>query len=250
MSGRLSDSERAAAHLTILSPLNTGIVDVHTDDGPCDYAVFRNGGGVAFIQKATEGGDWVDKGFEKVPPELKKKQLLLGLYHFANAGDPIRQAKHFLKTVAPFPEALLILDCETAPKGSTLGTMSAAQAAVFVKYVHAQTGRWPVFYTYESLLFTMMASASPEDRATLGKCSLWIAKYGPAPKPIPASWGAWRDWSMWQYSSSVENGPADQARYPRGVPGFARKSQDRSCFRGTLADLQLFWKTAGLEIQK
>lgn len=250
MTGRLSESERAAANLAVLPPLNTGIVDVHNGDGVCDLAAFRNGGGVAFIHKATEGGDFTDKAFARVMPELKKHGLLPALYHFANAGDPIRQAKHFLKTVAPYPEALLILDCETAPKGSRLGTMSAAQAAVFVKYVHEQTGRWPVFYTYESLLFTMMAKATPEDRAILGKCPLWIAKYGPPPKPIPQSWGAWKDWSMWQYTSSVDNGPSDQGRYPRGVPGFARKSQDRSCFRGTLADLQLFWKTAGLEIQK
>ena len=226
--------------------LTTGIVDVHASDGVCDLDVFKRSGGVAFIHKATEGGDFVDKAFARVMPRLKVHGLLAGAYHFANAGDPARQAEHFLRTVAPYPEALLILDCETAPAGSKLGTMSAAQAAVFVKLVRERTGRWPVFYTYESLLFAMMKAATPEDRATLGRCPLWIAKYGPPPKAMPAAWGAWADWSMWQYSSSVENGPADKVRYPRGVPGFARASQDRSCFRGTADELAVWWKTAGL----
>lgn len=244
--GCLTPAERAAAGLgPAVPPLVTGIVDVHNGDGACDLAAFRAGGGVAFIHKATEGGDFTDKAFARVVPTLRAEGLLIGLYHFANAGDPARQAEHFLRKVEPHPDALLILDCETAPKGSKFGTMNAAQAAVFVTRVRVASGRWPVFYTYESLLFSMMAKAAPADRATLGKCPLWIAKYGPPPKAMPASWGAWGDWSMWQYTSSVENGPADKVRYPRGVPGFKRRSQDRSCFRGTGEELALWWATCG-----
>lgn len=244
MTGRLSDVERAAAGLTTPSPLTTGIVDTHKDDGPCDLAAFKAGGGVAYIAKATEGGDFTDKAFARLMPTLKTAGLLAGAYHFGNGNDPVKQADHFLRTVAPHPEALLILDCETS-KGS-FGTMSYAQAAAFVERVHAATGRWPVFYTYESLLFASMTKASPETRTTLGRCPLWIAKYGPPPKAMPASWGAWVDYDLWQYSSSIDNGPADQVRYPRGVPGFARKSQDRSCFRGTADELAVWWKRAGL----
>lgn len=247
MTGRLSDAERVAAGLTTPSPvLTTGIVDVHKDDGPCDLAAFKAGGGVAFIHKATEGGDFTDKAFARVMPTLKAAGLLAGAYHFANARDPVIQAEHFLRTVAPHPEALLILDCET--NHSTFGTMTFSQAAAFVQHVHAKTGRWPVFYTYESMLFGQMAKASPEVRAILGKCPLWIAKYGPPPKVMPASWGAWGDWSMWQYSSSVDNGPADKVRFPRGVPGFKRKSQDRNVFRGDADALAVWWKTAGLDL--
>lgn len=226
--------------------LTTGIVDVHHADGRCDLAAFRAGGGVALIHKATEGGDFVDKSFATVLPTLKPAGILAGAYHFANAGDPIRQAEHFLRTVEAHPGALLVLDCETAPKGSKLGTMSAAQAATFVEHVHEATGRWPVFYTYDHLLRSMMRSAPAEVRATLGRCPLWLAKYGPAPAPFPSSWGAWSTWSLWQYSSSLDNGPSDRVAYPRGVPGFKRKSQDRSVFRGLPDDLAAWWKTAGL----
>ena len=247
MTGRLTDAERVAAGLATPSPvLCTGIVDVHASDGECDLDAFKAGGGVALIHKATEGRDFIDKAVARVIPTLKPAGLLAGAYHFANATDPIVQAEHFLRTVEHFGEAALhVLDRET--NHSSFGTMSLAQAAAWVRHVREKTGRWPVFYTYEHILHRDMATADAETRATLGKCPLWIAKYGPPPKAMPASWGAWGDWSLWQYTSSVENGPSDQVRYPRGVAGFKRRSQDRSVFRGTEDDLRVWWKTCGRE---
>ena len=234
-------AKTAPAPLPILT---TGIVDVHGPDGACDIDAFKAGGGVAFIHKATEGRDFVDKAVARVVPTLKPAGLLAGVYHFANATDPEVQAEHFLRTVEPFGEAALhILDRET--NDSSFGTMSLAQSAVWVKYVRHRTGRWPVFYTYEHILHRDMNAADAETRATLGHCPLWIAKYGPPPKAMPAAWGAWNDWSLWQYSSSTDNGPADQVRYPRGVPGFKRRSQDRNVFRGSVEDLTLWWKLCG-----
>lgn len=239
-------AKTAPAPLPILT---TGIVDVHGPDGACDIDAFKAGGGVAFIHKATEGRDFVDKAVARVVPTLKPAGLLAGVYHFANATDPEVQAEHFLRTVEPFGEAALhILDRET--NDSSFGTMSLAQSAVWVKYVRHRTGRWPVFYTYEHILHRDMNAADAETRATLGRCPLWIAKYGPPPKAMPAAWGAWNDWSLWQYSSSTDNGPADQVRYPRGVPGFKRRSQDRNVFRGSVEDLTLWWKLCGRELAR
>lgn len=248
MTTPLDAMEAALQHELARNPsaLTTGIVDVHGPDGACDLESFKAGGGVAFIHKATEGRDFVDKAVARVIPTLKPAGLLAGVYHFANATDPVTQAEHFLRTVAPFGEAALhILDRET--NHSSFGTMSLAQAAAWVRHVREKTGRWPVFYTYEHILHRDMDTADAETRATLGKCPLWIAKYGPPPKAMPARWGAWSDWSLWQYTSSVENGPADQARYPRGVPGFKRRSQDRNAFRGTVDELTLWWKICGRE---
>jgi len=225
--------------------LTTGIVDIHNDDGAYNLDDFIAGGGVAFIHKITEGRDFVDKAHAKAVPAAQAKGLLIGLYHFANATDPVTQAEHFLTRAKAFPGALLILDCEKAPKGSKFGTMNAAQACAFVTRVFEITGRWPVFYTYESMLFSMMKNATPEQREVLGRCPLWLAKYGPKPKALPASWGAWTDWFMWQYTSSVLNGPADKVKYPRGVPGWKRKSQDRSVFRGTVDELRAAWGSVG-----
>lgn len=233
-----------------MSGLITGIVDIHNADGVCDLKKFKElDGGVLFISKATEGGDFVDKGFAKTMPRLKAEGILSGLYHFGNRKTAVaKQVQNFLKQVEPFPEATLMLDCETNVNKRTGedNTMSFEQAAEFCELVQKETGRFPLFYTYESMLFSCMAKASPETRTKLGRSPLFIAKYGPPPKAMPESWGAWKDWSLWQYSSSVENGPSNKAKYPRGFKSFARTSQDRSCFRGTLEDLQLFWKTCGL----
>ena len=93
-----------------------------------------------------------------------------------------------------------------------------------------------------------MRGATPEQRRVLGLCPLWIAKYGPPPKDLPASWGAWVTWFMWQYTSTANNGPDDQETYPRAMQGFNRENQDRSCFRGTLEEFEVQWKRAGIPL--
>jgi lysozyme len=226
--------------------LTTGIVDAHHADGTYDLAAFKAGGGVALIYKATEGGDFRDKGFAKAMDACKVAGILRGAYHFANgATDPVVQADNFLAAVAPYPNTLLVLDLETAPKGSKFGTMSLAQGVAFILRVHEKTGRWCVFYSYKSLLGSMLAKATAEEKAVLARCPLWEAAYGPDPmktKP-PAPWPRW---DLFQYTDHAA-GPTDRVKYPRGVPGFKRAAQDRSCFVGTPDDLAVWWKTAGFE---
>ncbi len=250
MSTPLDAVEAALQHELARNPsaLTTGIVDVHGPDGACDLEAFKAGGGVAFIHKATEGGDFIDKAFARVLPTLKPAGLLAGAYHFANGTDAVKQAENYLRAIDALGgiDVLDVLDLESNDR-SRFGTMSFDAGAAWARFVHERRGRWPLFYTYESMLHREMSKASAETRATLGKCPLWIAKYGPPPKAMPARWGAWSDWSLWQYTSSVENGPSDQARYPRGVPGFKRRSQDRNAFRGTVDELTLWWKLCGRE---
>ena len=242
MTGRLSDTERAAAGLTTPSPLCVGIVDMHHDDGRYDLAAAKAGGIVALISKATEGGDFVDKGYVRAAVEAKRAGLLFALYHFANGRDPLVQADHFLAHAADHPEALLILDIEKNDR-STFGTMTLAQAVAFLERVHEKTGRWPVFYTYTSMLAGMMRGATEAQRAVLARCPLWVAQYGEMPQRVPAPWPTW---DLWQYTDGPKYGPADRARFPRTTPGFVDPVQDRSCFRGTADELAVWWKTAGL----
>ena len=221
----------------------TGIVDVHASDGVCDLARFiSEDGGVLFIQKATEGVDFSDRAYQTVAPRVLGAGLLLGLYHFGNGNDPIKQADHFLRATEAFPSAVPILDCEKN-EDSDYGTMSFDQAAAFLESFYRRRGVRPMFYTYEHLLHTEVLKARPESRLSLAQSPLWIAKYGPPPKAIPKEWAAWKSWTLWQYSSSVNNGPADQSVYPRGFKSFARKSQDRSVFSGTPEELRNLWKT-------
>ena len=244
MTGRLSDAERAAAGLTAPSALTTGIVDLHFADGVYDLAAFKAAGGVAVIHKATEGGDFDDKGDTSAMQRCKAAGLLQGLYHFGNGRPGRLQAENFLSKHAEWPHALPVLDIESNAR-STMGTMTVGAAVEFIQTVVEKIGRHPVFYTYDSFLRGLMARASAEQRRVIGLCPLWIAKYGPAPRALPEPFAPDR-WALWQYTSSLDNGPADKVRYPRGVPGFKRASQDRSCFRGTADELAVWWKTCGL----
>lgn len=225
------------------APLCVGIVDIHHDDGRYDLDAAKAGGIVALIHKATEGGDFVDKGYVRAAVEAKRAGLLFALYHFANGKTAAeKQADHFLAHAADHPEALLILDIEKNDR-SRFGTMTLAQAVTFVERVHAATGRWPVFYTYTSMLAGMMRGATDAQRAVLAHCPLWVAQYGEMPQHVPAPWATW---DLWQYTDGPKYGPADRVTFPRTTPGFVDPVQDRSCFRGTVDDLALWWKTAGL----
>lgn len=228
-------------------PLTTGIVDLHHHDGLPDFDAFKRGGGVALIHKATEGKDWRDPAFARAMDACKAAGVARGAYHFGSASAPgATQADFFLSVVAAYPDALLVLDLENNPNEKA-GTMATSEAAAFVRRVREVTGRWPVLYVGASDLRGRVSRAPLDVRQMLANCPLWLAQHGepPTAKGVPSLWpGA--GWSLWQYTSSLDNGPRDQRTYPRGVPGFARASQDRNCFRGTADELRVWWKTAGL----
>ena len=217
--------------------LITAIVDVHADDGAYDLGVFAASGGVALVHKLSEGGDFNDRDVAHAMDAAAKAGLLRALYHFGNATDAEHQADHFLERAAPYPDALLVLDCEANSK-PRFGTMTADIARAFVLRVREKTGRMPVFYSFTSFLRGLRLSRGD----VLGSCPLWQAQYGERPT-APAS-PAWDRIDLWQYTNGTE-GPHDQARYPRKVAGFARAAQDRSAFEGTADELRAWWRTAG-----
>lgn len=228
-----------------MSDLVTGIIDIHHGDGAYDLAAAKAAGIVALFHKATEGQDWRDKGFARAMDAAKVHGLLRGAYHFGSASaSGAEQADFFLGVVAPLgPDVLLALDLERNP--GSAGTMTTEEGAAFLLRVYDQTGRWPLLYAGRSELNTRVAKASPVVRAILARAPLWLAQYGepPTTKQVPSLWPD--GWSLWQYTSSLTNGPSDRARYPRGAPGFTRRSQDRSCFRGTPEELRAFWSSVG-----
>lgn len=244
MTGRLTDAERVAAGLSTPSPvLFTGIVDLHHSDGAYDLAAVRAGGIVAMIHKATEGLDWLDPKFTAAMDACKVHGIARGAYHFASGnGDGAAQADFFLSVVGDRAE-LLVLDFET--NHGSAGNMTLGNAVAFVTRVREVTGRWPVFYGYLSMLRAECSRATPEQRAVLARCPLWLAVYGSNPLTVRVP-KAWESYFMLQYTNGSD-GPADQITFPRKTPGFARARQDRSVFRGTEDDLLVFWKLCGRE---
>jgi lysozyme len=237
----------------IETPITTGIVDIHHDDRGYDLAAAARGGLVALIHKATEGCTFRDERFYGAMNAAEDAGLLRGAYHFARGtSDPVDQAEVFVARVrglARHDDILLALDLEGSlddprtPENEAPTTMTTENAARFVEHVRTLTGRWPLLYAGLSKLRTRMKRTDDATRATLGRCPLWLAAYGPNPLKLapPAPWASW---SLQQYTNGSA-GPHDTARFPRTIAGFERPAQDHSVFRGTLEELRAWWGSAG-----
>lgn len=180
---------------------------------PCDFNKVE--GFNDLITKATEGTSFIDGTLKKNMEGCQKKEIRFGVYHFYKVNsDPIAQAKFFIKTVGLdnlksfyYPA---IIDFETS-KGQDEAAMKKAipDAKKFIEYIFEQTGRWPIFYTYESLLNYLNLDES------FTKCPLWIAKYSlNEPKKI----APWKTYWAWQYADGEIKNP----KYNDNFPGIGR----------------------------
>jgi lysozyme len=123
------------------------IVDLSHKNAPVNFQALRASGITAIIHKATQGGGFTD------PEYAARKALALslgfkwGAYHFGTDEDGATQAAHFLATVNPGPDDLLVLDWE-ANTPELGGIMTLAQAEAFVTYVYnyQQRGIYPGLY--------------------------------------------------------------------------------------------------------
>lgn len=65
------------------------------------------------IVKATEGTDYKNRYFAAHCDKVLSRKKLLGVYHYANGGDPQKEADHFLAYVKKYiGKAVLVLDWE------------------------------------------------------------------------------------------------------------------------------------------
>jgi lysozyme len=205
------------------------VADISHYNNVTSFETVKAGGIVGIVHKATQGTTLTDHMYAVRKPEALAAGLWWGAYHFGQEGDGIGQAKYFLEVVKPGPTDLLMLDWETNPTG---GTMTVADAEAFVKYVEAETGRWPGVYGGD--LIKELLGPNPD--TPLSFCWFWLAEYGPAPRIIPA---AWKTWTMWQYTDGSA-GPE-----PRTVAGIG--PCDRDQFNGDMAGLQKLWGYAATE---
>ena len=223
----------------------------HYDLMRVDFVAMKNEGVVGVIHEATFPRlqrDW--RYFER-QAQASQAGLLWGAYHFADGTNPIQQADHFLATVgsshplanAPHeqeknrPGVLLVLDFEKNghyPGGS----MSTAQAAVFVERIKERTGKYPGIYGSEFRLRQMLyaSGATAAHRAVLSNCWLWIANYHNEPR-YTSPWG---HWDLWQYTGDGKCGLRPRNAFPIGVANM--RKAERNIFRGNNALLQAFWQ--------
>jgi lysozyme len=199
------------------------IVDISHHNGKIDFMKVAKAGIVGVIHKATQGLRFIDPQYHRNRERALAAGLFWGAYHYGTLADSAKQADHFLHTVNPEAQTLLVLDYE--PNGKS--TMTLAQAREFVTRVNNITGRFPGLYS-GSLIKEKLAN-KPVD-PILSQCFLWIAQYGPAPTGIPPTWPTW---TLWQYTDG-NVGPE-----PRSVDGIG--ACDRDQFNGSLARLRRLW---------
>jgi hypothetical protein len=136
----------------------------------------------------------------------------------------------------------MALDFETNTTksgGKKLKTMTLAQARQFVEQIVADTGSYPLLYSFSPFLIAQLKELDGKIDPVLSQCPLWLARYHPdADEPkIPKGWA---HWTLWQYTGDGQGHGAMK------VPGIKnRKGEDddveRDYFIGKLTELETYW---------
>ncbi|PYJ29568.1 MAG: hypothetical protein DME90_05130 [Verrucomicrobia bacterium] len=222
----------------------------HYDMMRPDFTAIKRQGVVGVIHEATYPPFARDPKYVDRQMGALQAGLLWGAYHYANAGDPIRQADHFLSVVSnawaqadpgtrPSAGVLLVLDFEKNGHYPG-GTMRPDQAVAFVERIHDRTGVYPGVYSGEYHLNQVLNSprVSPAQKGTLTNCWLWIANYHKEPR-VTAPWSYW---ALWQYCGDGICG-LPRSGYPTRIANIARA--ELNVFRGNQSSLQEFWQRHG-----
>ena len=187
---------------------------------------------VAIIHRATIG-DRVDKKYAERKIEAKKRGYKWGAYHYGKPGDPIKQADFFLATVKPEPDDLLALDLESTDFDKH---MSFDEARIFINRINERTGRYPIVYANNLVTKAIGAEAAPDD--VFAKTHLWYARFRRSVNDFPA--GAWKTYTLWQFSSEMNCTAADRASCLYTVPG-TEYDMDVDVFNGSIEELKRKW---------
>ena len=120
------------------------------------------------IMKATQGTGFVSKDFARQYQQAKENGKLVGCYHYAEGGDYVAEANHFLDVVGNrVGEAILCLDWE-GQDNPTFGKNDFDWVKGFCDYVFSKTGVKPLVYIQKSAM---------ERIDGIGDYGLWIAQY-------------------------------------------------------------------------
>jgi lysozyme len=198
------------------------VVDLSHHNGVVNLAKAKEDGIAGVIQKATQGQTNIDPTYKTNRKKATDAGLLWGAYHFGTGSDGVKQAEHFLSTVDPQEDTLLVLDFEGNPQGPS---MTLEEARAFVVHVKEATGRFPGLYSGHFIKELLGTATDP----VLAQCWFWLAQYGPT-AVVPVNWPTW---TMWQYTDGAL-GPE-----PHTVQGVGRCDRDR--FNGDETGLRKLW---------
>lgn len=119
------------------------------------------------IVKATEGTDYKNRYFAAHCDKVLSRKKLLGVYHYANSGDPQKEADYFLAYCKKYiGKAVLVLDWE-AKNNPLFGVKDLEWCLQWCSYVQKKTGIKPLIYIQKSAMDAVKKSGY----------GLWIAQY-------------------------------------------------------------------------
>ena len=119
------------------------------------------------IIKATEGTDYKNRYFAAHCDKVLSRKKLLGVYHYANSGDPQKEADYFLAYCKKYiGKAILILDWE-AKNNPQFGKNDLEWCLKWCNYVYQKTGIKPLIYIQKSAM----------DAVKKAGYGLWVAQY-------------------------------------------------------------------------
>jgi len=158
-------------------------------------AVKRSGQRFAFI-KATGKAKRTDPWFARDWVAAGRAGLVRGAYHYADPSQSaVAQADAIVNVVGTTREANdlgIVLDLEST--GGLSPSSLVRWTHSFLDRVESRTGRVPILYTYVSFWSGPMAN-----NRGFGAYPLWLARYGPEPRPL----AGWDRWTFWQHTSSA-----------------------------------------------
>lgn len=176
------------------------IIDVSSHN---PVSVISNNGSDGCIVKVTQGTWYVNPLCNAQVEATVKSGQLLGLYHYAEGGNPVSEADFFYNNCKNYiDKAVIALDWE---KDDNRSWGNSSWCKQFTDRLKDLTGKYPLVY--------IQASAISQAASCSSTCGLWIAGY-PDNRDnwnIPAFnyiMSPWPFYTLWQYSSS--NGRLDR----------------------------------------
>ena len=119
------------------------------------------------IVKATEGTDYKNRYFAAHCDKVLSRKKLLGVYHYANGGDPHSEAEYFIAYSKKYlGKAILVLDWE-AKNNPLFGVKDLEWCLQWCSYVQKKTGIKPLIYIQKSAM----------DAVKKAGYGLWVAQY-------------------------------------------------------------------------
>ena len=156
------------------------------------------------IVKFTQGTDYINPYANQQYSGAKSAKKLLGAYHYAEGGDPKKEAAYFVKTVGSrVGECVLALDWE-GDQNPTFGTgKDVTWCKAWLDEVYRLTGVRPLIYMSKSVCrkWNWKSVATSYKLWCAQYASNALTNYQSSPWTDGAGFGAWKSDTIRQYSS-------------------------------------------------